>query len=193
MPTDWRSASAPWRGRGSDPPEAARVPARIMADAPPEPRSPRQSEAVVSELMMPHQVNNVGHVFGGEILSMVDRAAAVSAMRHSGRPSVTVSIDQVEFKEPIFSGELVTCLAQVTYVGRTSMEVDVQVTAENLLTGVKRNTNSCYLTFVAIDEDHRPCPVPPLKPETPEEERRYREGERRREVRLQLSRELQKD
>ena len=178
MPTDWRSASAPWRGRGSDPPEAARVSARIMTDAPPEPKSPRQSEAVVSELMMPHQVNNVGHVFGGELLSMVDRAA---------------SIDQVEFKEPIFSGELVTCLAQVTYVGRTSMEVDVQVTAENLLTGVKRNTNSCYLTFVAIDEDHRPCPVPPLKPETAEEERRFREGERRREVRLQLSRELHKD
>jgi acyl-CoA hydrolase len=143
--------------------------------------------------MMPHQVNNVGHVFGGEILSMVDRAAAVSAMRHASRPSVTVSIDQVEFKEPIFSGELVTCLARVNYVGRTSMEVGVQVTAENLLTGVKRHTNSCYLTFVAIDQDHRPCPVPRLEPETPEDERRFHEGRRRREVRQQLSRELRKD
>jgi len=161
-----------------------------MAEAPLDPRSPRQSEAIVSELMMPHQVNNLGHVFGGEILSMVDRAAAVSAMRHAGRPSVTVSIDQVEFKEPIFSGELVTCLARVTYVGRTSMEIGVQVTAENLLTGVRRLTNSCYLTFVAIDDDHRPCPVPLLKPETPEDERRFREGKRRREVRQQLSREL---
>jgi acyl-CoA hydrolase len=164
-----------------------------MSETPSRPKNPRQSEAVVSELMMPHQVNNVGHVFGGEILSMVDRAAAVSAMRHAGRPSVTVSIDQVEFKEPIFAGELVTCLARVNYVGRTSMEVGVQVTAENLLSGVKRHTNSCYLTFVAIDQDHRPCPVPPLEPETPEDERRFHEGRRRREVRQQLSRELRKD
>ena len=88
----------------------------------PAPRPPADSEAVVSELMMPHQVNNLGHVFGGELLSMVDRAAAVSAMRHAGGPTVTVSIDRVDFKEPIFSGELVTCTARVNYVGRTSME-----------------------------------------------------------------------
>ena len=161
-----------------------------MPDTPPPSKSPTRSESIVSELMMPHQVNNLGHVFGGEILSMVDRAAAVSATRHAGRPSVTVSIDQVEFKEPIFSGELVTCLARVNYVGRTSMEVGVHVTAEHLLSGVKRHTNTCYLTFVAIDEDHRPCPVAPLELETPEDERRFREGKRRREVRQALSREL---
>lgn len=164
-----------------------------MADPQPVPKSPRHSEAVVSELMMPHQVNNLGHVFGGEILSMVDRAAAVCAMRHAGRPSVTVSIDQVDFKEPIFSGELVTCLARVNYVGRTSMEVGVHVTAENLLTGVRRHTNTCYLTFVAIDQEHRPCPVAPLELQTPEDERRFHEGRRRREVRQQLSKELRED
>ncbi len=154
-------------------------------------KTPARSEASVSELMMPHQVNNMGHVFGGELLSMVDRAAAVSAMRHARRPCVTVSIDRVDFKEPIFAGELVTCRARVNFVGRTSMEVGVHVVAENLLTGVQRHTNTCYLTFVAIDENHRPCAVPPLTLEHAEDERRFREARRRREVRQQLDRELE--
>ncbi len=139
---------------------------------------------------MPHQVNNLGHVFGGELLSMVDRAAAVSAMRHARCECVTVSIDRVDFRESIFAGELVTCHARVNYVGRTSMEVGVKVIAENLLTGKRRHTNSCLLTFVAIDSEHRPCPVPPLRLETPEDQRCFREGQRRREARQQLDREL---
>ncbi|MCG6987738.1 MAG: acyl-CoA thioesterase [Gemmatimonadetes bacterium] len=154
------------------------------------PRTPDASESTVSELMMPHQVNNLGHVFGGELLSMVDRAAAVAAMRHAGGPVVTVSIDRVDFKEPIFSGELVTCHARVNYVGRTSIEVGVDVVAEDLLTGVKRSTNSCLLTFVAIDENHRPCPVPPLALTNADDERRHRQAKRRREVREQLDQEL---
>ena len=81
--------------------------------------------------------------------------------RHAGRAAVTVSIDRVEFNEPIFAGELVTCRARVNYVGRTSMEIGVEVYAENLLRGTKRHTNTCLLTFVAIDEKHRPAPVPP--------------------------------
>jgi len=155
------------------------------------PKKPEASVAVVSELMMPHQVNNLGHVFGGELLSMVDRAAAVTAMRHAGRASVTVSIDRVDFVEPIFAGELVTCTARINFVGRTSMEIGVRVEAENLLTGMKRHTNTCLLTFVAIDESHRPCAVRPLDLSDPEDERRAREGRRRREVREQLDRELQ--
>lgn len=155
------------------------------------PKSPEESIAVMSELMMPHQVNNLGHVFGGELLSMVDRAAAVAAMRHAGRPTVTVSIDRVDFREPIYTGELVTCRARVNFVGRTSMEVGVQVEAENLLSGSKRHTNTCFLTFVAIDDDHRPCPVAPLDLTEPEDQRRAREGRRRREVREALDRELQ--
>lgn len=140
---------------------------------------------------MPHQVNNHGHVFGGVVLSMVDRAAGVAAMRHSGRPCVTVSIDGVDFKEPIFTGELVTCRARVNFVGRTSMEIGVKVEAENLLTGEKRHTNTCFLTFVAIGANHRPVPVPPLELETEEDEKRFREGQRRREVRIALDRELE--
>jgi uncharacterized protein (TIGR00369 family) len=154
------------------------------------PRSPAKSESVVSELMMPQHVNNLGHIFGGVLLSQVDRAAAVAAMRHAGRACVTVSIDRVDFKQPIFAGELLICRAKVNFVGRTSMEVGVLVEAENLLTGVRRHTNTCYLTFVAIDREGRPVPVRPLKLETPEDERRFREGSRRREVRQALDREL---
>jgi len=158
----------------------AEVPAKV----------PAASESIVSELMMPHQVNNLGHVFGGELLSMVDRAAAVAAMRHAGRNAVTVSIDRVDFKEPIYTGELVTCTARVNFVGRTSMEVGVRVEAEDLLTGERRHTNTCFLTFVAIDEQHRPCRVPPLDLSDAEDERRHRDGKRRREVREALDREL---
>jgi len=156
-------------------------------------RKPIDSVSLVSELMMPHQVNNLGHVFGGVVLSMVDRAAAVAAMRHSGHPSVTVSIDRVDFKEPIHAGELVTCEARVNFVGRTSMEVGVRVEAENLLSRVKRLTTTCLLTFVAIDDDHRPCRVPPLDTSDAADGRRYREGLRRREVRELLDRELEED
>ncbi len=154
------------------------------------PRSPAGSSSMVSELLMPQHVNNLGHVFGGVILSMVDRAAAVAAMRHAGLPCVTVSIDRVDFREPIYSGELVTCSAQVNYVGRTSMEVGVRVEAENLLTSARRHTNTCYLTFVAINEKGEPVTVPRLLLETDEEHQRFREGERRREVRSALQREL---
>ena len=111
-------------------------------------------------------------------------------MRHSGRPCVTVSFDRVDFKEPIFTGELVTCQARVNFVGRSSMEIGVRVEAENLLSGTKRHTNTCFLTFVAIDAEHRPVPVPPLKPETEGDEKRFREGKRRREVRKALEEEL---
>lgn len=155
-----------------------------------EARTPTQSDSVISELMMPNQVNALGHVFGGTLLSMVDRVAAVAAMRHAGRPCVTASIDRVDFREPIYASELVTCRARVNYVGRTSLEVGVTVEAENLLTGARRHTNTCYLTFVAIDEDHRPVEVAPLRPETDEDRRRMRDGETRRAARLKLLEEL---
>jgi len=154
------------------------------------PRSPRASETAVSELMMPQHVNHFGMVFGGVVLSMADRTAAVAAMRHAGRPCVTVSIDRVDFREPIYAGELVTCRAQVNFVGTTSMEIGVEVLAENLLSGEVRHTNTCLLTFVAIGEDGRPVPVRPLKLETDEEHRRFHDANRRREVRQALDQEL---
>ncbi|RMH21124.1 MAG: acyl-CoA thioesterase [Gemmatimonadetes bacterium] len=162
-----------------------------MSDEVLEPRAPSQSASEITELMMPLHVNNLGNVFGGVVLSMVDKAAALAAMRHAGRPCVTVSIDRVEFNEPIYAGELVTCAAQVNYVGRTSMEVGVCVCAENPITGRRRRTNDCYLTFVALGPDGRPAPVRPLRLETPDEERRFEEGKKRRAARQQLERELE--
>ena len=149
-------------------------------------KRPADSVSVITELMMPHQVNNLGNVFGGEMLSMVDRAAGVAAMRHSGQPCVTVGIDRVDFNEPIYAGELVTCTARVTFVGRTSMEVSVHVQAENPLSGVRRLTNTCRLTFVAIDSEGRPVPVGPLDISDPEDERRHNEARFRRKLRLAL-------
>jgi acyl-CoA hydrolase len=153
-------------------------------------RSPDESASEIAELMMPGDVNNLGHVFGGVVLSMVDRAAAVTAMRHARQPCVTVSINQVDFKEPIYTGEFVTCSARVNYVGRTSMEIGVRVVAEHPITGRRRHTNDCLLTFVAIDENSRAAPVPRLELVTEEDKERFEDGRRRRENREALEREL---
>ena len=136
-------------------------------------------------LMMPHHENVLGHVFGGVVLSMVDTTAAVSAMRHARTPCVTVSVDRIDFREPIRIGELLTMKASVNYVGTTSMEVGVRVETENLLTGERRHTNSCYLTFVAIDKNGRPTKVGPIVPETVDEERRHAAAKERRRRRLE--------
>ncbi|MDH3456809.1 MAG: acyl-CoA thioesterase [Gemmatimonadota bacterium] len=143
------------------------------------------SETTMTELMMPNMANSLGNVFGGVILSLVDRAAAVAAIRHAGGPCVTVSVDQVEFREPIHVGELVVARATVNYVGRTSMEVGVRIEAEDIASGTRRHTNSCYLTFVAIDEHERPRPVGPIVPETDEERRRFQAAQTRRTFRVE--------
>ena len=147
-------------------------------------RHPRESEAVMSELMMPQHANIMGNVFGGVLLSLVDRAAAVAAIRHARRPCVTVSVDKVNFREPIRVGELVTALARVNFTGHSSMEIGVKVIAENVLTGEKRHTNSCYLTYVALDDKGHPTEVPPVVPETPDEKRRYDRAAKRRATRV---------
>ncbi|HJS42630.1 MAG TPA: acyl-CoA thioesterase [Gemmatimonadales bacterium] len=143
-------------------------------------RPPRESEATLTELMMLQHANIMGNVFGGVILALVDKVAAVAAMRHAHRESVTVSVDKVDFREPIHVGELVTALARVNFAGRTSMEVGVKVIAENVITGEKRHTNSCYVTYVALDEHGRPIEVPGIAPETPDEKRRYERAAKRR-------------
>jgi acyl-CoA hydrolase len=143
-------------------------------------RHPRESETMIAELMMPQHANMMGNVFGGVILGLVDRVAAVAAIRHARRPCVTVSVDKVNFREPIRIGELVTAMARVNFTGHSSMEVGVKVIAENVLTGEKRHTNSCYLTYVALDEQGRPTEVPPVVPENPDEQRRYNRAAQRR-------------
>ncbi|HTT67652.1 MAG TPA: acyl-CoA thioesterase [Gemmatimonadales bacterium] len=147
-------------------------------------RAPRLSHTTIAEVMMPHMANLLGNVHGGVILGMLDRVGAVSAMRHAQRTCVTASVDRVDFRQPIHLGELVTMYASVNYAHRTSIEVGVRVEAENLLTGARRHTNTCYLTFVALDEAGRPASVPPVAPETDEERRRFAEAQARRAQRV---------
>ncbi len=151
-------------------------------------RPARLSQSTISEVMMPHMANGLGNVHGGVLLGMIDRVGAVAAIRHAQRTCVTVSVDQVDFHEPIHLGELVTMQAMVNYVHRTSLEVGVRVEAENLLTGVRRHTNSCYLTFVAIDDAGRPVEAPKVIPETDEERQRHRAAEMRRAQRIEHAR-----
>jgi acyl-CoA hydrolase len=130
-------------------------------------RPVRDSQAEMSDMMMPENANILGHVFGGVILSMMDKCAAIAAFRHARANVVTVSIDRVSFREPIHVGDLVIMRSSVNFVGRTSMEVGVRVLAEDLVTGNRRHTNSCYLTFVAIDRNGRPISVPGWCPRRP--------------------------
>lgn len=148
-------------------------------------RTVHATQHEAAELMMPQHANVLGHVFGGVILSMMDTTAAVSAMRHARITCVTASVDRVDFREPIHVGDLVIMRSSVNYVGTTSMEVGVRVEAENLLDGVRRHTNSCYLTFVAIDRNGRPVRVPPIVAETPDEIRRLAAAKERRRRRLE--------
>lgn len=149
-------------------------------------KTPNQSEAVVADLMMPHQANGLRQpsVFGGVVLSMVDRGAALAAMRHAGGQVTTLSIDRVLFKEPIRVGDLVEIRSRVVWVGRTSMSVVAHVYAEQVSTGVRRHTNECWLTFVHLDEHGKPAPVPPLRLETPEDRALHEMAARRREQAL---------
>ncbi|HEY7682318.1 MAG TPA: acyl-CoA thioesterase [Gemmatimonadales bacterium] len=141
------------------------------------------SRAELTTLVMPHMQNVLGDLFGGNLLAMVDQAAAVAAIRHAGGAAVTASIDRVDFRERIPVGALVTCLATVDYVGNSSMDVSVEVYAEHVPSGARRNTHTARVVFVAIDEQGRPRRVPRLVPETPEEAERYERARRRREER----------
>ena len=148
-------------------------------------RTVKETQHETSQLMMPQHSNNLNNVFGGVILAMMDTAAAVSAIRHARMTCVTVSVDRVDFRQPIYLGELVIMKCSVNFVGRTSMEVGVRVEAEHLLTGVRRHTNSCYLTYVAVDAARHPIEVPRLIAETEPEKRRYEAARERRRRRLE--------
>lgn len=130
--------------------------------------------------MSPPDANIRGTIFGGKVLALVDKAAAVAAMRHARRPCVTVAMERVEFLVPISVGDLVIVEAQVNYAGRTSMEIGVEVYAEDLRQGRRRHANTCLVTMVAVDEKGRPSPVPPLLLETPEEKARHQAAVGRR-------------
>lgn len=139
----------------------------------PDSRPMSYSRATITTLVMPHMQNILGDLFGGNLMAMVDQAAAVVAIRHSGGPAVTAAIERVDFKERIPVGALVTCEAMVQFVGNSSMDILVQVYAEKVSTGEKRNTHTAHAVFVGIDEYGRPKKVPRLIAETPEEKAAY--------------------
>jgi acyl-CoA hydrolase len=154
---------------------------RMPVPAPP--KSPRAARIDIAQLMQPEHANNLGNVHGGWIMKLVDEAGALACMRHAQRRVVTVAVDSLVFREPIKIGDLVLLNAEVTYTGRTSMEAEVQVLAENPVTGNRTHTNTAYLVYVALDDRGQPVAVPQLIAETSEDEQRMaaaRERQRRR-------------
>jgi uncharacterized protein (TIGR00369 family) len=148
------------------------------------PRSASDSKVTLTQMMEVTDANVAGNVHGGVIMRLVDTAAALAAIKHSGGVALTVGIDEMTFLEPVHIGEVVVLKASVNDVGRTSMECGVRVEAEDPVTGAVRHVNSAYLVFVAVDGDGRPRPVRPLVVETETELRRQREAKLRRERRI---------
>jgi acyl-CoA hydrolase len=138
----------------------------------------------LSQLMLPEHANNLGNVHGGVVMKLMDEAGGLCAARHARRPTVTVAVDSLTFLEPIHIGELVTFDAHLTFVGRTSMEVEVCVEAEEILTGKRRLTNRAYMVYVALGDDGRPMQVPPLILETEDERQRWEQAGQRQTERL---------
>jgi len=149
-----------------------------------EPRPVRETEAALIRWMSITDANSAGFVHGGVVMKLCDEAAGIAAVKLCRTRVVTAAIDRMTFLDPVHIGELLTCRAAVNAVWHTSMEVGVRVEAENPRTGEVRHTSTAYLTMVAIDDDGRPTTVPPLRTESPEEERRMREAELRRSNRL---------
>ncbi len=147
-------------------------------------KSPRESMVEMTELVLPNDTNLLGNLLGGKLMHLVDVAGAMAAQRHSNRIVVTAAIDSVDFKHPIKAGEIVILKAKVTWVGRTSMEVAVEVFSENFMTGERKLTNKAYITFVAVDTDGKPVEVCGLLLETEQEKLEHRAAEIRRTERL---------
>ena len=148
-------------------------------------RSVCSSYVTMTEVVYPTHTNHLNTVFGGVVMSWVDIAGSISALRYSGRLVVTASIDDVHFIAPAYTGDILNIKASVNYVHRTSMEVGVRVESENPVKNISSHIVSAYLTFVALDKDKKPTMVPPLEAKTEIEKRRYQEGALRRKWRLE--------
>lgn len=137
------------------------------------PKTPAESRTEMTDIILPAQTNIHGTIFGGEVMSYVDRVASIAAARHCGQAVVTASFDSLDFLAPIQLGEVIVLRASVTWTGRTSIEVMTTIESENLKTAERRVTGVSFLTFVAVNEQGRPVPVPPLQPETEEEKYQF--------------------
>ena len=144
----------------------------------------KDSQVEMTQLVLPNDANQLGNLLGGRLMQWMDIAAAVSAQRHSNRVCVTAAVDDLVFHQPIRLGEVVTLCASVNSAFNTSMEVGVNVTAENQLTGERKTANTAYLTFVAVDDQNKPVKIPPIVPQTSVEKRRFKEALSRRNQRL---------
>ena len=152
----------------------------------------KECQVYMTELVLPNDTSQLGNLLGGRLMHWIDIAAAISAQRHSGNVCVTASVDELNFHHPIKLGEVVTLQASVNRAFHTSMEVGVRVTAHSMRgQETSRVANNAYLTFVAIDEQGKPVPVPPVTPQTGEEQRRYEEALQRRELRLKKRQSLE--
>ena len=145
-------------------------------------------QLIMTVLMTPDTANFSGKVHGGAILKLLDQVAYACASRYAGHYVVTLSVDQVMFRQPIQVGELVTFLASVNHTGNSSMEVGIKVVAEDIRAKVVRHVNSCFFTMIAVDDEGRPTKVPALSPQTADERRRFAEAELRRAMRRELER-----
>lgn len=145
------------------------------------------SHTIMSELVLPNDTNGLGNLMGGRLLHWMDICAAISAQRHSGTVCVTASVDNVQFHSPILQSEIVTLQSHINRSFRTSMEVEINVDAENPRTGQKRRCNSAYFTFVSMGKDGKPTPVPAIIPESDKEIELFGQALRRREFRLYMA------
>ncbi len=154
-----------------------------MQDAELIPRTVRESQSEMIQLVLPNDANPLGALLGGRLMHWIDLAGALAAHRHSRKHVVTASIDHLDFLVPVHVGDMVILRSSVNRAFHTSMEVGVQVLVENYIAGTRTNVSSAYLTFVAVDQHGRRLPVPPVVPESDEEKRRYEDALRRREMR----------
>lgn len=153
-------------------------------------KTPRESQVTMTEIVLPGNTNALGTIFGGQIMSWIDIAAAISAGKHARKIVVTASIDALHFLAPVKVGEVVHIKASVNFAGRTSMEVGVRVDSENPITGEINHTARAYTTFVALDSKGKPSVVPEIHPETVDEKRRYAEAKKRKDARVALARQI---
>lgn len=145
-----------------------------------------ESQVEMTEIVMPQDTNSLGTIFGGRVMQWMDIAAAICGFRHCRTAVVTACVDALSFHSPIKIGEIVSIKASVNYTGKTSIEIGVRVDAEDPITGQKKHASSAYFTFVATNNTGRPISVPPVKPVSAVEKRRYKDGEKRRGARLRM-------
>jgi len=155
-------------------------------------RSSEFSRTTITELMIPSYANFGGKIHGGILLSLIDKVAYACASKHAGNYCVTVSVDTVDFLQPVEVGELVSLHASINYVGNTSLVVGIKIIAENVKEGSVKHTNTSYVTMVAKGEDNKPTPVPPLILENKEDVRRFVEAMKRKELKKSFNDQMDK-